>query len=477
MVALSLPTTTSPGQYPQESGGRIINGYVEPLAGNAGTKFAIKRAAGLSAFGTTAQTGYRGSQLVGSTLYSAFSGKAVKFTSAGGAATVLSGSLNGSLPVIWARNNASTPDLVAVAPGDGAFVVSGTAVSSYPDVDVGSPNSVCYLKGFFIFTQESGKVIASGINSTSINTLDFANAESKPDALYRAISAGNGQLLLCGDKSIEVWGGQNDTGFPFSYVQTIDRGILGRYCITGYEDGWGRERFLIGDDGGVYKLVGYQLTPIGTPDLSRLILGVANLDTLQMSVYVANGIPFVVVQCPAWTWVYDVSQGIWRERKSSIGNGGQSPAWRGLLHHQAFGKWICGDRQTGNVLAVDQANPLEVDEPLIVEVETGPQGNFPNGARVNRLDLYCSVGVGQAPGLDPIETDPTILIFISKDNGLSWSSPWTRKLGRQAMGLQKITVNNMGHCGPQGIKFKFRISDPVHIGLMGGDIDVQLLGK
>lgn len=477
MVALSLPTTTSPGQYPQESGGRIINGYVEPLSGNAGTKFAIKRAAGLSAFATTEQTGFRGAQLVGNTLYSAFSGKAVKNTSAGGAATVLSGSLNGTLPVIWARNNASTPNLVAVAPGDGAFEVSATAVSAYSDADVGSPNSVCFLKGFFIFSYENGGVRASGINSVSINTLDYATAESKPDILYRAIPAGNGQLLLCGDKSIEVWGGLNDTGFPFSYISTIDRGILGRYCITGDTDGWGRERFLIGDDGGVYKLVGYQLTPVGTPDLARLILGVSDLDTLQMSVYVANGIPFVVIQCPAWTWALDVSQGIWSERKSKIGNGGQSPAWRGLLHHQAFGKWICGDRQSGNVLAVNQSNPLEVEQPLVMEIETGPQGSFPNGARVNRLDLYCSVGVGMAPGLDPIETDPVILIFISNDNGLSWSNPWTRKLGRQATGSQKITVNNMGHCGPQGIKFKFRISDPVHVGLMGGDIDVTLLGK
>lgn len=477
MVALTLPTTTSPGQYQQESGGRIINGYVEPLVGNAGTKFALKRAAGLSPFGTTSQTGYRGAQVVGNTLFSAWSGRALRHSSGGGAGTLLTGSLNGTLPVIFARNNAAIVDLVAVAPGDGAYVLTGSTVSAYPDVDVGSPNSVCFLGGYFIFTQENGKVIASGINSTSINTLDFANAESKPDVLFRAIPLGNGQLLLCGDKSMEVWGGLNLTGFPYSYIQTIDRGILGRYCIAGHEDGWGRERFIIGDDGGVYKLVGYQLTPIGTPDLSRMILAVTDTNTLQLSVYVANGLPFLVVQCPAWTWEYDVSQGVWHERRSSLGNGSQAPAWRGLLHHQAFGKWLCGDRQSGNIVAVDPAAEDEVGQPLIFQVETGPQGSFPNGARVNRLDLYVSVGVGRAPGVDPIETNPAIEIFISKDNGLTWSNPWVRRLGMQAQGLQKVTVNNMGHCGAQGVKFKFVISDPVHIGLMGGDIEVQLLGK
>ena len=471
MVALVLPTTTAPGQYQQESGGRIINAYVEPLAGNAGTKFALKRVSGLSSFGTTTETGgYRGGQLVGSTFYTAWAGDVFTFTSAGGAGTELTGSLLGTLPVIWARNNAATPNLVAVSPGDGAFEVTSAAISAYSDVDVGTPNSVCYVKSFFIFSYENGLMRASGVDSVSINLLDNATAESKPDLLYRVVPLG-GQFLACGSKSIEVWGGQNDTGFPFSYIHTIDRGILGRYCIAGHEDGWGRERFIVGDDGGVYKLTGYQLTKVSDPDLDRLILAVTDLDTLQLSVYVANGRPILNMQCTSWTWEYDVSQGIWHERKSY-----QVAAWRGMLPHQAFNKWLVGDRSSGNILEIDADTDYEVTSPLIFEVETGPQGSFPKGARVNRLDLYMTVGTGEAAGTVPTATDPVVLIYMSKDNGLTWSNPWTRHIGAQGKGLTKVTVNNMGHCGPQGVKFKFRVSDPVHIGLMGGDVDVQLLG-
>lgn len=472
MVALALPTTTAPGEYQQESGGRIKNAYVEPLAGNAGTKFALKRCAGLTAFGTTEEEGFRSSQLVGANLYSAWSGKVVSHDDEGGAGTTLTGSLLGTLPVIWARNNASTPDLVAVAPGDGAFEVSTTAVVAYTDSDVGSPNSVCTINESFIFTQEDGRVIASDPGSTVINALNYAYVQSRPGALYRGIPLGNGQALFCKSSCMEVWGGVNDTGFPLSYIQTIPLGIFGRYCVAGDADGWSRERVLVGNDGGVYKLVGYQPQKISDPDLDRLIKAVEDPDDLQLFVYVSNGRPFVVVQCEEWCWECDLSQTIWHERNSY-----QELTWRGLFPVLAFGQWIAGDRLDSALLSIDQSSHYEVDQPLVFEVETGPQGSFPNGARVNRLDLYMSVGVGIASGTDPIVTDPSISIWMSKDNGLTWGNAWVRKIGAQGKALTKVTVNNLGHCGPQGVKFKFQISDPVHVGLMGGDIDVTLLGK
>jgi hypothetical protein len=472
MTAIILPTSTSPGSYPQESGGRLINVYAESLGATAGSKLRITRVPGLVGFGTTAQTGFRGMHAVGNTLFSAWSGKAVRHGTGGGAATVLTGTLSGTQPVIFARNNASLPDLVAVAPGDGAFVVTNSAVSAYPDVDVGQPNAVTNIKGFFIFTYGDGKMISSGVNSTAINALDFANAESKPDTLYRPVPLPNGQLLACGSESMEVWGGINDTGFPFSYISTIELGIAGPYCITGYEDGWGQGLFLTGSDFGVHKLTGYQLTKISPPDLDRLIQSVTDKTTILMSVHVADGHSFVLVQCPAWSWEYDINTSTWQERKSY-----QQVRWRGIGGHKFNGKWYVGDTLSANIVQISPSTQTEIGQPLVAILETGPMGNFPNGARVNRLDLFVSVGVGVATGIDPIETDPTIEIAISRDNGITWSNSWLRKLGQQAIGNTKVTINNLGHVGPQGAKFRFQISDPVHVAIMGGDLDLQVLGK
>jgi hypothetical protein len=206
VVAVPLPLISAPGRHPQASGGRLENVIVEQLADTAGAKYIYWRAPGLKAFGTTANAVPRGQLAVGNTLYTVVGTKVYSSNSAGGAATALGGTLPGTTGVFMAANNAATPDIVIVAPGDGAFILSAGSVASYPDADVGQPNSVVFHKGYFIFTYGDGKTRASGINSTSINTTDVATAESKPDTLYRPIPLGNGQILLAGSSSIEGLG-------------------------------------------------------------------------------------------------------------------------------------------------------------------------------------------------------------------------------------------------------------------------------
>src|SRR3954468_22405387 len=136
MPHIPWPLSSSPGASAQESAGRLINCYAEPLGKDVGADKKLqppavvwRKSPGLSLFGTSAaQTGFRGAlNLDNSALYAAWSGKVTKFNSSG-TETVLTGSLTGTEKVFWARNNKATPDLVCVAPGTGAFSVSSTAV-------------------------------------------------------------------------------------------------------------------------------------------------------------------------------------------------------------------------------------------------------------------------------------------------------------------------------------------------------------
>jgi hypothetical protein len=475
MTAIVLPTTTMPGQNEQESGGRLINGFVESLGETGPNKFKILRVPGMVEFGTTNESTFRGGIQVGSLAYMAVSGKVNKFTSSGGTGTDLTGTLTGTDAVFMARNNKTTPDLVIVSPANGAFTASTTAVAAYADADVGSPNSVCSLKGYFIFSYGTGAMIASALNSTSINALDTATAESKPDTLYRVLAHGE-TLIAAGSESIEFWNVNGEaTGFPFSPVATHTpaRGIIGRYAIGGNEDGFGHGIFFVGDDSSVRKLEGYSSRKISPPDLDRLIAAVSNKETIFVSCYVSDGHPFVVVRSATWTWEFDVILERWHERKSY-----NLTYWKGSLPFKAFDKWLCGNNQDASSAAglyeISSSTRYEDGEPLIVEIETGPQGNFPYGARVSRLDLFVSAAVGVASGTDPIETNPRIDIAVSPDLGLSWSDYWMREIGPQGRS-PNVTVMNLGHCGPKGIKFKFRFSDPVHFATIGGDFSATPL--
>jgi len=198
MADVPFPLLNAPGRAPQAAGGRLTNCYPEKLPATAGKPYAYWRTPGLRSWGTTPGAIYRGALMVGGTLYAVVNQTAYSFSILGGAGAALTGTVPGVSPVFMARNNRATPDIVIVAPGEGAFAIIGGAVGSYPDTDIAVPNSVVFHRSFFIFTYGDGTTRSSDPNSTNINTLNYANAESKPDTLYRPIPLGNGQLLLCG---------------------------------------------------------------------------------------------------------------------------------------------------------------------------------------------------------------------------------------------------------------------------------------
>jgi len=463
-VPIPFPLSSSPGATTQESAGRLINCYAEPLGKDieASKKLAPppvvwRKSPGLTRFGTSAQTGFRGQILVGSTLYAGWSGKVSRFDSTG-AETLLTGTLNGTEKVFFAINNKTTPDIVCVAPGTGAFTVTSSAVSNFADTDVGAPNSVCFMDSFFIFTYGDGTLQASGQNAVTIATTDKTTAQSKPGGLTRAVPF-NGQLVALGPIFGEVYSDTaNATGFPFTRSYVLQRGLLSPYAIAGHEDG--------------FSVVQHNGTPnplkISPPDLDRLIAAVANKTTLEASVYIAQGHPKWVLSCPAWTWEFDLGSQKWNEKASYL-----LPRWRAIGGCLAFGKWIMGDTTAGQLIYIDQTAFTEVGNPLIMQIDSGPVSNFPNRTKVARADFNFVTGVGIATGPDPTATNPHVGISWSNDGGMTYSSEYQRELGRMQT-ASRVTMLRSGMTGDTGRRWRLKISDPVYGGLLGGTQSLEL---
>ncbi len=478
MVHIPFPLSSAPGETPQESAGRLINCYAEPLGKDVGAE---KKAAppivvwhkcpGLALFGASAaQTGFRGAiNLDNTTLYAAWSGKVSKFNSAG-TETVLTGTLTGTEKVFWARNNKATPDLVCVAPGTGAFSVSSTAVSTFADTDVGAPNSVCFMDGFFIFSSGDGTLQASGLNDVTIATTDKTKAQSKPGGLTRCLTF-NGQLVALGPAFGEVYANTaNPTGFPFTRSYVLQRGLASPYAVAGHEDGFGSSLIWVADDNSVVQANG---TPnplkISPPDLDRLIAAVTTKSTLEAFIYIAQGHPKWVLKCPAWCWEFDLGSQKWNERKSYLVD-----TWRAVASCYCFGKWIVGDAALGRLLYVSDTAYDEYGSPLIFQMESGPVQNFPAKTKVARADFNFVTGVGSATGSDPTDTDPEVGITWSQNLGVTWGNEITRKLGRQTTPTD-VLVLRTGRTGAQGRRWRLTVSANIKVSFMGGTQDWTLL--
>jgi len=477
-VSIPFPLSSTPGASSQEGAGRLINCYAEPLGkdvqaskGFAPPAVVWRRAPGLSLFGASAKTGFRGAILVDNTLYAAWVNAATRFTSAG-AETSLTGTLNGTEKVFWARNMKSTPDVVCVAPGTGAFSVSSSAVSAFADTDVGAPNCVCFMDGYFIFSYGDGTLQASGLNDVSIATTDKTKAQSKPGGLTRVLPF-NGQLYALGPNFGEVYSDTaNPTGFPFTRSYVLQRGIIGPYAAAGHEDGFGSALIWVADDNSVVMHNGSpNPTKISPPDLDRLIAAVADKTTLEASVYIAGGHPRWRITCAAFTWDFDIGSQKWNEMASY-----QQTRTRAIRGVSAFGKWIVGDTQANQLLYIDTSKYAELTNPLVFQMESGPVQNFPNRTKVARADFNFVTGVGISTGVDPTQTQPSVGISWSDDGGTTWSNEFVRALGAQAT-PQRITVLRSGMTGVQGRRWRLRVSDSVYVAFLGATQDVELRRK
>ena len=468
MVAISFPSSHYPGAFASEGAGRLYGCYSEPMGEGGRGAYVLHRSPGLKAWGTTTRSGYRGSIVVNGVLYSAFAGQLEKHSSAGGASTNV-GSLNGTKKGFFAANNAATPDKVFVDPdGNVAVFTPSSVTNSYPDADLPSPNSVTMIDGYFVFTIGDGRCFASDLNTTAVNALSFGKAEAKPDGLIRGITWGQ-RLLLMGSQSIEIWLDIGATPFPFQRSEVIPRGLAGPYCVTGFEDGFSKGVHWIGDDNAVYRMDGYTPTKISTPDLDGLIEAVSDKSTLEMCSYISRGNAFVQISCPEWTWVQSINTQTWHERPSY-----QETRSRIDGTISAYGKWLAGDKLTGNLNEITISENDEVGQPLPVEVWSRPMQSFPSLVRVASTWLDFAVGVGEATGADPTATNPTVEVSWSDDGGSTWSIPRLVRIGRQAVGKSRARVNQCGISGSQGRIIKVRMSDPVHFGLMGGEMVAEV---
>lgn len=370
--------------------------------------------------------------------------------------------------VTFAKNNKTpTPDQVLVTPNSGAYTFTTSAISVL-DVNSEVPNSVCFGEGYFFFTTPGGLCYASGINSTSVNSLDVIRCEARAEPLIRGVFW-NGELYLFSETHAEVWasnGNPNATGFPLNRTTVIWRGLIAPLAVCGFEEGFEGGLIWVADDNSVRVLAGYQPQTISTPDVERAIEACTNKSSIRCFVYDLDGHACVVVDVAGEaTWVYDLTEGgKWHERKSD-----GLDAWKMTGNSvKAFGKWIAGDRTSGNLYQIDQSAYDEDGTTLSFVAESIAMEAFPQRLQIPRADFNFAMGVGT----DAV-AEPAVKIQWSDDGGHRWSDPVSRSLGENGRRKMQVRVNRMGLTGVKGRRFRLTVDDPVYVGLLAGSMEVE----
>lgn len=472
-MTIPVPVSSSPGVRPQEGAGRLLNCFAEKT--EAGARFPVlwKRCAGMrQVLNIAGHSHFRGAILVGATLIVAMDNRAYTVTvTAGSFSAVNEGALAGDEPITVAKNNAATPNIVCVTENGCLNLFTSGAPTNFADADLPQPNSVAELNGYFLWTIGDGRIFASALNAVTVATNSFTTEQSF-SGLLRGVTF-KGEFYAFGRTGIGVYKDIGASPFPLQRQFAIEKGIVGTHAVAGWEDRWIGELIWVGDDNIVYRLNGYTPEPVANDDVTRdisdaVLAGDGAL--LEATVYMQGKHAFWRLTYPGnWTWDYNATTKNWNERESFNRDDCRAS---GSVH--AFNRWLLGDRTTGKLFSVDDAYTREGDDPLIYEIYTGIAANFPARIAIPRADFDFTAAVGMADGEDPIQTNPTVLIRWSLDGGYTWGSFVQRKLGMQGQGNKAVTVQRIGLTSGKGVRFHFKISDPVHVGFMGGQIPTDV---
>lgn len=466
MSSIVFPTSSAPGIRPADGSGRLKNSFA--VKTEQGSRMPIKwlRSAGLRelAFGIVDHSHFRGGIYIGGTLIAVLDERVYTITESGGLFTAVNqGALAGTDAVTIARNNAGTPNIAAVCEAGTFNLFTSSAPTAFADGDWPAVNSITGANGYMVGSTGAGAIWATGLNAVTVASNSFEDTQI---ALRRVVWF-RGELFAMGETAIKVYEETGDSPFPFRYKKIeIPVGICGTHAVAGYETGWGGALYWVGEDNIAYTLDSYSPKRVSNDDVTRAIASAADRTLIEASVYMNGQNAFFVITSPGeWTWELNASTGTWNERESY-----QTDDWRGRRCIRAFDRWVAGDYTTGNFAEITNDYRYEYGEPLIFHVESGDNAVFPYPLDVGGAYFDFAVGVGSAAGSDPIETDPKAMISWSLNGGYNWGNEILRSLGAQGAGNTRVGISRIGTTKSQGVRYKVRVSDPVDVIFLGGEM-------
>jgi len=365
-----------------------------------------------------------------------------------GVVTAVSASVAGTEAVSAAF---STIDEMILVAGGNVYSYDGTTFATETVDAALNFVSAAYIDGrFVVVPNDSSRFYWSNVLTTTFDSLNFATAEFSGDDLVALVSQRNA-IVLFGTNTTEVWVSTGDANAPF---QRDTRGIIEKGCIGP------RAAVLVnqaivwtGADRVVYRLDGYQATPISTPAISEKM---GSADT-RMSFYIEDGHQFVLVSQPDSAYVFDTSTGEWHERRSRNTDGYIPYAYvfRGGNHYAA-------SRYNGNIYT--QSKTVYTEDGNILAREASVFVPSQSAISCDTVVLDGARGAGLIAGQGE---NPIILLDWSDDGGKSYTNARNLYPGRVGEFSTRMFTTRLGTLRPPGRVFRVRFTDPTLFRLDG----------
>lgn len=336
---------------------------------------------------------------------------------------------------------------IAIGGADAAFVAGGSyfasedggALSEIVPGILASARSVAYMDGYYIVSGSFGGrhdvlQVSSLFNPKQFDPLDYATAESHPDAT-RHVLADHGELLVFGERSMEPW--VNTGGvFPFqrNTLSSSERG-----CTAGTPAAEDNGVFWVGDDGTVYRRGGAEPGVISTREVEEAIRADRIFSAFT---FLDGGHKYCIRMRNTPAQVYDMATGLWHTRSSGLDGGPWVVTCAARIGSTQYFGTECGRIATFSDDYTEFGRTMPA-EAVSTTVQAGRH------FKISEVAAYFRDGETQPP--------PTVMLSKSYDGGRTWRTE--RRGAPGALGDYHRIIRWRGFGASRRVNFRLRITD------------------
>ncbi len=361
--------------------------------------------------------------------------------------------------------------LVIATGGQKPYSYDGTTLTQGNDVDLPPANTVAYINDRVVYDGiDSNAVFADLESPLSVNSANITRVDAASDDTIAAY-AFDQQLYFFGQRSINPYypvGSGNPPYLPVQNATKTNLGLKSIYSLASSDD----FIYFHGSDGKIYRLRGAQPQAISNPAIAQAISKYPDVEDGRGSCFSFDNQDFYYLTFPqSGSWLY--SEGIgWTSLNHTVDNDAS------LISRvvAAYGKLFATDRRNGNIYELDFDTWTNDGETIFRERITPkitPRMLGAPGKRIfiTRLVLSLRLGVGVLNGQG---SNPQIMFDYRNDGGGPWSSERWKSLGELGNGEVQVFWDDLGEFDTSGREFRFRVSDPVNVGLYSASIDFEV---
>lgn len=369
-------------------------------------------------------------------------------------------------------------ELIVADGGSGKGYTYGfTSLVFAPISDVAYPggDTIEFLdQMFFQARPGTQEIYNSGLrDGQTWNGLSFATAEGFPDDVI-GLLANNREIWAFGTRSTEVFA---DSGDPMQPLQRITGAVteIGLSAKDSVQKLGGSVYWLGADQSGglaVWRSQGLIPQQISNPAIAYLIARDIDPTAATSWVYTEEGHQFYGLNLTDTTLVYDVSTGMWHERRSWDASTG---TWsRHVAEHVvfAFGKVLAGAYDSDRILHWDLSVYADDGAPLRRERRFPPSDALRLRAIHNWIEIEMEYG--RTPLLEGQGSNPKVMLAYSSDGGKTYGHETFHEIGRQGQYRRRIRRSRLSTTRDR--RYLWACTDPVPVVLVAAYLSVTVLG-